>query len=73
MDQATLNQIAALGRSSPLMDSLVHEHTSLEERIGLLLGRPHLTPAETQELVRLKKAKLKVKDQIEGLLQSKSA
>jgi len=73
MDTTTLEQIAALQRSDPRIESLVERHTSLEERIRMLLQRDHLTPGETVELARLKKEKLGVKDEIESLLHAKSA
>jgi len=73
MDSTTLEQIAALQRSDPRIESLVERHTLLEERIRVLTQREHLTPSETVEMARLKKEKLGVKDEIEALLHAKSA
>jgi uncharacterized protein YdcH (DUF465 family) len=73
MDSTTLEQIAALQRSNPRIESLVERHTMLEERIHVLTIREHLTPSESVEQIRLKKEKLRVRDEIESLLHDKSA
>lgn len=73
MDSTTLEQIAALQRSNPRIESLVERHTTLEERIRALTTREHVTPSESVELARLKKEKLMVRDEIESLLHAKSA
>ena len=46
------------------MDVLVQEHRTLDERVMELSGRSFLTPEDHVELARLKKEKLRVKDQI---------
>jgi uncharacterized protein YdcH (DUF465 family) len=68
-----MEQIARMPRSDPRIDSLVERHRLLEERIRALSVREHLTPSESVEMVRLKKEKLGVKDEVESLLHSKSA
>jgi uncharacterized protein YdcH (DUF465 family) len=73
MDSSTLEQIERLQRSDPRIESLVERHTTLEDRIRLLMHRDHLTPSESVELIRLKKEKLGVRDEIESLLHAKSA
>jgi len=73
MDTATMDQISRMPRSDPRIESLVERHRMLEERVHALSMREHLTPSESVELVRLKKEKLVVKDEIESLLHAKSA
>jgi len=46
---------------------LVHEHRLLDERVHELAVQEHLTPEEVLELDRLKKEKLRLKDQIEHI------
>lgn len=46
------------------MDSLVREHRTLDDKVTELAGRSFLTPEDDVELARLKKEKLRVKDQI---------
>ena len=43
-----------------------HQGTDLE--LLLLIGRPHLTPAELAEVQALKKRKLQLKDRMEDIL-----
>lgn len=73
MDTATMEQISRMPRSDPRIESLVERHRLLEERIRVLSVRDHLTPSESVEMVRLKKEKLGVKDEVETLLHAKSA
>lgn len=49
------------------MDALVREHRMLDEKVTELSGRSFLTPEDNVELARLKKEKLRVKDQIAGM------
>ena len=56
------------------VDSLIREHRMLDEKVRELTDRSFLTPEDHTELARLKKEKLRVKDQIAELSnQSKSA
>ena len=48
--------------------NLTDEHTALEQRLDELSARPHLTEDEQMEEVRLKKLKLHLKDQMEGMI-----
>ncbi len=43
-------------------------HHSLDDRLRLLAGKPHLTDDEQLEEVRLKKEKLRLKDQMVALM-----
>ena len=49
------------------MDSLVQEHRTLDDMVSELTGRSFLTEEDNVELARLKKEKLRVKDQIAQL------
>ena len=49
---------------------LVSEHHHLDERIHALATRPYLSQPEQLEEVTLKKKKLALKDQMEGMLRS---
>ncbi len=53
-DDARLRQLSA-------------DHHSLDDRLKLLANKPHLSDDEQLEEVRLKKEKLRLKDQIESL------
>ena len=46
---------------------LVLEHTQYEERLGSLTQKRYLTDDEKLEEVRLKKLKLRLKDQMESI------
>jgi uncharacterized protein YdcH (DUF465 family) len=46
---------------------LSHEHTLYEQRLDLLTHKRYLTDDEKLEEVRLKKLKLRLKDQMEGI------
>jgi len=49
---------------------LATEHHTLDERIHALATRPYLSQPEQLEEVTLKKKKLALKDQMEGMLRS---
>jgi len=46
---------------------LVHEHTQYEQRLDSLTEKRYLTDDEKLEEVRLKKLKLRLKDQMESI------
>jgi uncharacterized protein YdcH (DUF465 family) len=46
---------------------LAQEHSQYEERLGSLLHKRYLTDDEKLEEVRLKKLKLRLKDQMEAI------
>jgi uncharacterized protein YdcH (DUF465 family) len=73
MDQQMISRIEAMRHDHPEVDSLMEAHRSLDERVGALTERSHLTPEENVELVRLKKEKLRIKDQLEQMLHARSA
>ena len=47
---------------------LALEHSDYGKKLEGLSTRPHLTPEEQLEEVKLKKLKLRLKDQMEGIL-----
>ena len=47
---------------------LVAEHSEYGKKLETLTSRHYLTPEEQVEEVRLKKVKLRLKDQMEGIL-----
>jgi hypothetical protein len=47
---------------------LEHKHRRLESELGQLMNRIHLTPAEYEHALALKKRKLQLKDGIRALL-----
>lgn len=73
MDQQLLGRIAAIRQSHPEVDSLMEAHKSLDTQVVALNERSHLTPEENVELARLKKEKLRIKDQLEGMVHVRSA
>ena len=48
---------------------LATEHQSYKEKLQQLAGKPYLTDQEQFEEVRMKKIKLRLKDQMEMILQ----
>lgn len=46
---------------------------TLDDRLKLLAGKPHLTDDEQLEEVRLKKEKLRLKDEMEALVRRHQA
>ena len=49
------------------------EHARYANQLEILLGKSHLSPEEQAEEVRLKKLKLRVKDQMEALVRQAQA
>jgi uncharacterized protein YdcH (DUF465 family) len=54
--------------SSDEFRQLAEEHSALERRLDELSARPYLTEDEQMEEIRLKKLKLHLKDQMEGMI-----
>jgi uncharacterized protein YdcH (DUF465 family) len=73
MDQHMLSRLEAARRFHPEVDALMQQHQALEQQVSSLSTLPHLTPQEDAELHRLKKEKLRIKDQLEQFLQRRSA
>jgi len=48
---------------------LVREHSDYEHQLEELLSRPYLTDEERIQEINLKKRKLSLKDQMEGMIQ----
>ena len=53
--------------SDETLRKLAQEHSQYEERLGSLLDKRYLTDDEKLEEVRLKKLKLRLKDQMEAI------
>ena len=73
MDQQLIGRIESIRKHHPEVDSLMDAHRSLDEQVVALAERSHLTPEETLELARLKKEKLRIKDQLENMVHARSA
>ena len=74
MDQQQNQSVEQISTEAPTLDTLHKEHRDLDQLVSDLTNKSHLTPEEDLELHRLKKEKLKLKDQIEMLMaQEKSA
>lgn len=54
----------AVARGVGNLEALMAEHRALDEKVRELGRRPYLTPAQQQEMSRLKKLKLAKKDLI---------
>jgi len=54
-------------QSSDVYRQLTTEHHTLDDQLRRLASKPHLTDDEQIEEVRLKKEKLRLKDQMEAL------
>jgi uncharacterized protein len=59
--------------SSDVYRQLTSDHHTLDDRLKLLAGKPHLTDDEQLEEVRLKKEKLRLKDQMEAIVRRHQA
>jgi hypothetical protein len=53
--------------SNEALRKLAQEHSQYEQRLGSLLHKRYLTEDEKLEEVRLKKLKLRLKDQMEAI------
>jgi hypothetical protein len=73
MDQHVQEQLEALRKIDPEVDSLLREHRTLDEQVSDLTSKSYLTPEEDLELHRLKKEKLRLKDKIEAVLQQRKS
>lgn len=60
-------------QSSDVYRQLSSDHHTLDDRLKLLAGKPHLTDDEQLEEVRLKKEKLRLKDQMEAIVRRHQA
>jgi uncharacterized protein YdcH (DUF465 family) len=61
-----------LEQATPTVDELRRQHQGHEERLEELNKKAWLTPEEEMEAKRLKKLKLRLKDQIESLVRQAS-
>jgi uncharacterized protein YdcH (DUF465 family) len=69
MDRNAQEELKAhLMQSDESFRRLVAEHSDYAQKLEELSSRPHLTEQEQVEEVRLKKLKLRAKDQIETIL-----
>ncbi len=59
--------------SNPEYQKLREEHARLADQLQQLALKPHLTEQEQMEEVRLKKLKLRAKDQMESLVRHHQA
>lgn len=73
MDQQTLDQIEAIRKEIPEVESLLNEHQSLKQKVAELSDKGHLSSEEDQELHTMKKEKLRIKDEIEDLIHRKKS
>ncbi len=60
-------------QSSDVYRQLTTDHHTLDDRLKLLAGKSHLTDDEQLEEVRLKKEKLRLKDQMEAIVRRHQA
>ncbi|MCC6991440.1 MAG: YdcH family protein [Acidobacteria bacterium] len=60
-------------QSSDVYRQLTSDHHTLDDRLRLLAGKSHLTDDEQLEEVRLKKEKLRLKDQMEAIVRRHQA
>ena len=70
---ANNQELGAAAQGVVSMDSLVQEHRTLDDKVSELSWRTYLTPEDDTELARLKKEKLRIKDQIAELSQVKES
>ena len=67
MSQEAAVQVANSPGNAPELENLVHEHRDIDEKVAHLDSKPFLTTTDEAELHRLKKEKLRLKDQIEEI------
>ena len=69
MEQNALDELKAhLMQTNEEFRRLVQEHTDLKTKVDAFRALPHLTYEEQMEETRLKKLKLRLKDQMEAIL-----
>ena len=68
MDEKTLELIESARKNNPQLEQLLHTHQDLNRQVDALNERSHLTTQEEVELSRLKKEKLRIRDQIEEIV-----
>jgi hypothetical protein len=68
MDEKTVELIESARKSNPHLEQLWHAHQEMNRQVDELNERPHLTTQEEVELSRLKKEKLRVRDEIEQIV-----
>ncbi len=68
MEQRDLELIKKYSSSDDKLRRLYEEHIDLEKKLDSLSGKAYLTPEEEMEKMRLKKVKLKGRDEIEIIL-----
>jgi len=73
MDKQMQDLIASARRSVPEIGELFDQHQHLDREVAELSERPHLTPEESLELIRLKKEKLKLRDALQSMLHQQQA
>jgi uncharacterized protein len=70
MDNKTLENVKAhLMATSDEFRRLAEQHTEYDKRIHELSSRPYLTKEEEMEEVKLKKLKLRLKDQMFDIME----
>lgn len=68
MEQRDIEIIKKYMEDDFALRKLYEEHLDLEKKLGDLSQKYHLTPVEEMEQARLKKVKLKGRDEIELIL-----
>ena len=73
MDQQMLDQIKAIRHEFPQVNEMLNQHQELDNKVTTLSEKTYLTQEEDFELHKLKKEKLRIKDELEALIHQKSA
>ena len=73
MDQQMLDQIKAIRHEFPQVNEMLNLHQELDNKVTTLSEKTYLTQEEDLELHKLKKEKLRIKDELEALIHQKSA
>jgi uncharacterized protein YdcH (DUF465 family) len=69
MERNTLDDLKAhLMETNEEFRSLAQRHSKYDQQLEALEATPHLSPQEQMEEVRLKKLKLRLKDQMEAIM-----